>query len=607
MLGVSQAATIGINFQAAYSSPSYTGSTITATAFGIPPSGWESLTPMPTGYGTDPGPFSFTEAITTTTLGNGLHPLPKGALSVSWSAYVANVSGYHGRDVAYGGNGYHSGEQQVYWGFLRDGVTFGPGNDGKGTNDKDGYSVDITGLKSLFTGSSYVVQTIAATDSGFGLTNVFLIDPATHTTNSIAYVNVAPPDNLVGDVPFPRGIMGGTSEASVALSADRLQIVGNRASHGTDFNNSSTISAIIITDVPLIEHPPATPTAPLNTGDSTTLTVEAIGVPPLKYQWRKNGTAIANATNATYAIASVGSATAGQYDVVVSNAYGSATSSTALVTDGTLIGQRTGIIVDSKTNGIPTHGDDFGTSWAATFASRTGVAQFPAQAPGHIVLPASTNFDSPVGTISFWVNSGGTDTTDGLTRSASLFNHREGDGLDILQNDDGTVDVQVSGSNNSFTSTATISDSKWHLITITYDQSDTGFVSLYIDGIADSGNTVNGAAWSWKAGQPTWLGASRRGLWRPYVGGLDDVRVYDRILTDAEILLLSTNVELPVSTGLQVRFNFDTAPVSGLSVGWLSGNLRSSDTVTGPYAAVPVTSPYAVLPKAAAKFFNAKP
>ena len=525
---------------------------------------------------------------------------------MNWSAYCTGVSGFHGRDVGYGANGYHSGEQQVYWGFMRDGVNFGPGQTA-GDNNQTGYSVDIAGLKSLFTGSGYVVQTIAATDSGNGITNVFLIDPSTHSTNSITYPNIAPPDNIVGDTVWPRGIMGGTSEASGLLSADHLQVVGNRAAHAAGFNNASTLSAIIITDQPLIEYGPKTPAAPFSTGDSTTLTVSAIGVPPLTYQWRKDGVALAGATTATYAVTSVSAANSGSYDVVVSNSFGSATSKPALVTDQVLISKRTGIIVDSKATGTETDGNDFGTGWLAGSGAHTGVADFTAAAPSHITLPAGTNFDSAVGTISFWVRSPGLDSSDGFIKSASLFNRREGAGLDILQNDDGTLDVQVDGANNSFTSTGTISDNNWHLITVVYDQSETGYVSLFIDGIADSGNVTNGAPWTWAAGQPIWLGASRRGLWRAYVGNLDDFRVYNRILSDAEILLLSTNVDLPTSTGLQVRFNFDSAPVSGLSVGWPNGNLQSADAVTGPYAAVPVTSPYAVLPKAAEKFYNTAP
>jgi len=49
MLGVSQAATVGFNFQANYcGAASYSGAIVTAQAFGIGTNGWESLTPMDT-------------------------------------------------------------------------------------------------------------------------------------------------------------------------------------------------------------------------------------------------------------------------------------------------------------------------------------------------------------------------------------------------------------------------------------------------------------------------------------------------------------------------------------------------------------------------------
>ena len=83
MLGVSQAATVGFNFQCNWDdagSPSYTGKPVTATAFGISPLGWENLTPVPTGYSSsDSGPFvGLNEVIDTTTSSGGLNPLPQG-------------------------------------------------------------------------------------------------------------------------------------------------------------------------------------------------------------------------------------------------------------------------------------------------------------------------------------------------------------------------------------------------------------------------------------------------------------------------------------------------------------------------------------------------
>src|SRR5262245_36453260 len=92
MLGVSHAATVGFNFQANYcGAASYSGAPVTATAFGIPPEGWQSLTPMDTGYGCPAMYFSLSEVIDGNSSGGGLNPLPGGAsVTVAWSAYTAN-------------------------------------------------------------------------------------------------------------------------------------------------------------------------------------------------------------------------------------------------------------------------------------------------------------------------------------------------------------------------------------------------------------------------------------------------------------------------------------------------------------------------------------
>src|SRR5215475_5711223 len=78
MLGVSQAATVGFNFQANYcSAASYSGAIVTAQAFGIAPSGWENLTPMQTGYGCVNCNFvNLSQVVDTTTSTGGLNPLP---------------------------------------------------------------------------------------------------------------------------------------------------------------------------------------------------------------------------------------------------------------------------------------------------------------------------------------------------------------------------------------------------------------------------------------------------------------------------------------------------------------------------------------------------
>jgi RHS repeat-associated protein len=67
-------------------------------------------------------------------------------------------------------------------------------------------------------------------------------------------------------------------------------------------------------------------------GTNVTLSVIAVGTAPLGYQWRFNGTNLAGATASSFARDNLQLADAGSYAVVVTNAYGSVTSSNAVVT-----------------------------------------------------------------------------------------------------------------------------------------------------------------------------------------------------------------------------------------------------------------------------------
>jgi kumamolisin len=67
----------------------------------------------------------------------------------------------------------------------------------------------------------------------------------------------------------------------------------------------------------------------ITVGQPVAFSATASGSTPLSYQWLFNGTAIAGATSATYAISSVTAANAGDYTVRVTNPLGTATSSAA--------------------------------------------------------------------------------------------------------------------------------------------------------------------------------------------------------------------------------------------------------------------------------------
>ncbi len=82
---------------------------------------------------------------------------------------------------------------------------------------------------------------------------------------------------------------------------------------------------------PVVEIPPLDRT--VSPGVSVTFRVEANGYPPLYYRWRRNGFPLNSASNMLERVTLPGTTTnAGLYDVIVSNPFGSVTSSAARLT-----------------------------------------------------------------------------------------------------------------------------------------------------------------------------------------------------------------------------------------------------------------------------------
>jgi hypothetical protein len=99
--------------------------------------------------------------------------------------------------------------------------------------------------------------------------------------------------------------------------------------------------------------PPIIQTQPANqlaiSGRNATFSVLSAGQLPLSYQWQFNGTDLPDATNATLTLSNVDGSLAGSYDVLVSNALGSATSSNALLI---LLGNASAISTLGSWNGL---------------------------------------------------------------------------------------------------------------------------------------------------------------------------------------------------------------------------------------------------------------
>jgi hypothetical protein len=613
MLGVSQAATVGFNFQCNWDdagAPSYTGKPVTAMAFGIAPQGWENLTPLPTGYGAgNPGPFiGLNEVIDTTTSSGGLNPLPQGSVTVNWSATAGNASGFKGYGLPYGAPNPHPGSEEVYYGFLRDEINIY-------TSPVPGpipYSVTITGLRSVWNSNPYAIQLIASTDTGMQITNAFI--SSVTSTQMVTYDAT----NLT----YPNGIMGGLSTMSGPWTDDSISIHGAPATFGkagsppVGYAIASTIAGLIITDKPVVTMSPQQ--VLVCGGDTVTWAGYAVGVPPLSYQWRKNGVPIPGTTTSTYGITNATTANVGTYDLWITNLYGSAISSAVTVGDEIQTTRISNLVLDSNPKGPAHNGLNHGATWLASSTdsgnvTRTGVMSFNTN---QITVAGETNFDSTAGTIMFWMRSSG--LADPSGNPATLFDRLtgnggatgSGNGIVIAQNSDGSVELQI-GSGTSLlttipTTAKTLSNNLWHQVAVVYDQSGSTATAIYIDGQLDApGIPLSG--WSWQVGQELELGLSHdTNSWQAYYGLMDDVRFYNRVLSSSEITsayggaLVDTNA-------LVMQLNFTTAPGLGATLTWQCPDtiLQSADSVNGPYADVPgAVSPYSVGTQNTAKFFR---
>jgi hypothetical protein len=220
------------------------------------------------------------------------------------------------------------------------------------------------------TGASYTLNPTAVADSGAQF-HVVVSNPAGNATSSVATltVNAAPvapgittqpasvtvtaPNSatfsVVANGTAPLGYQWYRSGAPIAGATGSSYTIGSTAvsDNGAQFhvvvsnsagNATSTAATLTVNAAPVA---PAITTQPaslvVTEPASATFSVVATGTAPLAYQWRRNGTPIAGATGPSYTLnpTSVAADNGAQFDVVVSNAVGSATSTLATLTVNT--------------------------------------------------------------------------------------------------------------------------------------------------------------------------------------------------------------------------------------------------------------------------------
>jgi uncharacterized delta-60 repeat protein len=310
--------------------------------------------------------------------------------------------------------------------------------------------------------------------------------PASQTNNAgttAALTAYAGGDELLsyrwwkGNAPLTdQGDISGTTTPNLVLS-DVLGSDGGGYRVVVSNTSGSVTSAVAILTVidPLLTVQPVSQDR--NAGESMALTVGAIGTEPLSYQWHKDGLARPGATQSALTLTNLQGADAGSYDVLVSNMWGTVTSTAAVL--------RVNLALTDSFNP----------------GARSDVSALALQADGGILVGGSrllsrinangtpdSNFDFRVD------NSVGTMAVqpDGKILVGGYFNLLAGESRNSIGrlNADGTLDMTFNPGANGWVSTLAVQDDGRILVagnfTLLAGQNRTNLARLNPDGTLDT-------------------------------------------------------------------------------------------------------------------------
>jgi len=201
----------------------------------------------------------------------------------------------------------------------------------------------------------------------------------------------------------------------------------------------------------------------------------------------------------------------------------------------------------------------------------------------HIVLGTANdlNFgDSTDFSVSLWVNTTGWQN-DAAIISNKDWNSGSNTGWAIAGQSGGSGSWQwnfkgATGGRRDYDPTGpTLSDGQWHHLCVTHDRD--GYARFYFDGEYQAEVDISGSTGSIDSGYPTVVGTdgAEGAVWPSwFVGQIDDVRIYAKVLTKAEVLYLA-GTEVPVDLNGDQQVNLED--YAFLAAKWLKVQVWPED------------------------------
>jgi len=267
--------------------------------------------------------------------------------------------------------------------------------------------------------------------------------------------------------------------------------------------------------------------------------VAVVGTEPYSYQWTFNGQNLAGATNATLILSKLQLTQAGNYAVVATNSQGSTTSATAVLTVNPLppcAPVDEGMV--SWWAGEGNAEDSLGLNNGTLVGGVTFVPGVVGQAfyfdgtSGYASIPDSPSLDALTGsfTVECWIKVTQFSSQDWISIVCKGDNswqlRRYGTGSTLSFWTDGLSNPELEGNRN-------IDDGQWHHVAGVYDLTNK---YIYVDGTLDVSEPATGSIAV--STYPLLIGNNPESLQRLFNGAVDELSVYGRALSAAEIQLI---------------------------------------------------------------------
>lgn len=200
----------------------------------------------------------------------------------------------------------------------------------------------------------------------------------------------------------------------------------------------------------------------------------------------------------------------------------------------------------------------------------------------YIDIPDKTEYNSRVGSWSAWIYANSTPAS-----SASIMSKMSPtgsrSGINIYHSGAGKLSVQIkdAAANEVNTSTTgpSLTTGVWHHVAVTF--SGDGPIYVYLDG-AQVSTLTPPVGWSFATSSPVRLAKAVDSFWSLFGGNIDDVRIYNRVLTPAQVKQLNDSYDSQI--------NINSAPTTNTTGGNINQGLLAFYPFSGnardatPYA-----------------------